>query len=38
MRHGAESENQTEIHKEDLQADWKLAIAGETVFKIGPLK
>ena len=27
-----------EIHKEDLLADWKLAIAGETVFKIDPLK
>ena len=27
-----------EIHKEDLQADWKLAVAGETVFKIDPLK
>jgi hypothetical protein len=27
-----------EIHKEDLMADWKLAIAGEPVFKIDPLK
>ncbi len=27
-----------EIHKEDLMADWELAISGETVFKIDPLK
>ena len=27
-----------EIHKEDLLANWKLAVAGETVFKIDPLK
>ena len=27
-----------EIHKEDLMADWKLAVAGEPVFKIDPLK
>ena len=27
-----------EIHKEDLLADWKLAVAGEPVFKIDPLK
>ena len=27
-----------EIHKEDLLADWKLAVAGESVFKIDPLK
>ena len=27
-----------EIHKEDLLADWKLAVEGETVFKIDPLK
>lgn len=27
-----------EIHKEDLMVDWKLAIAGEPVFKIDPLK
>jgi hypothetical protein len=27
-----------EIHKDDLMADWKLAIAGEPVFKIDPLK
>jgi len=27
-----------EIHREDLLADWKLAIAGEPVFKIEPLK
>ncbi len=27
-----------EIHKEDLLADWKLAVAGETVYKIEPLK
>ena len=27
-----------EIHREDLLADWKLAIEGETVFKIDPLK
>lgn len=24
--------------KEDLMADWKLAVAGEPVFKIDPLK
>lgn len=27
-----------EIHKEDLMADWELAISGEAVFKIDPLK
>ena len=27
-----------EIHREDLLADWKLAVEGETVFKIAPLK
>ena len=27
-----------EIHREDLMADWKLAVAGEPVFKIDPLR
>lgn len=27
-----------EIHREDLLADWKLAVAGETVFRIDPLR
>jgi hypothetical protein len=27
-----------EIHKEDLMANWKLAISGAEVFKIDPLK
>ena len=27
-----------EIHQEDLMADWTLAINGESVFKIDPLK
>ena len=27
-----------EIHKEDLMADWSLAIAGQTLFTIEPLK
>lgn len=27
-----------EIHKEDLMANWDLAIQGENVFKIEPLK
>ena len=27
-----------EIHKEDLMADWDLAINGENVLKIDPLK
>jgi hypothetical protein len=27
-----------EIHKEDLMADWSLAIAGQSVFTIEPLK
>ncbi|MCX6254832.1 MAG: DUF4160 domain-containing protein [Bacteroidia bacterium] len=27
-----------EIHKEDLMADWSLAIAGLTIFSIDPLK
>ncbi len=27
-----------EIHKEDLMADWELAINGQNVFKIDPLK
>lgn len=26
-----------EIHKEELLADWKLAVAGEPIFKIEPL-
>ncbi len=26
-----------EIHKDELTADWKLAISGEKVFKIKPL-
>ena len=26
------------IHEEDLMADWKLAVKGETIFKIDPLK
>ena len=25
-----------EIHREDLMVDWKLAVAGEPVFKIDP--
>ena len=28
----------TEIHREDLLANWKLAVAGEPVFRIDPLK
>ena len=27
-----------EIHKEDLLANWKLAVAGESIFKIEPLR
>lgn len=27
-----------EIHREDLIADWKLAVAGEPIFKIEPLR
>ncbi|OGQ93343.1 MAG: hypothetical protein A2284_16740 [Deltaproteobacteria bacterium RIFOXYA12_FULL_61_11] len=27
-----------EIHREDLLANWKLAVAGEPVFKIEPLR
>ena len=27
-----------EIHNEELIADWELAIKGETIFKIDPLK
>lgn len=27
-----------EIHREDLMANWKLAVSGESVFKIAPLR
>ena len=27
-----------EIHRENLMADWKLAVSGEPVFKIEPLR
>jgi len=27
-----------EIHREELQADWELAVNGEEVFKIDPLR
>ncbi len=27
-----------EIHREDLMANWKLAVAGEPVFRIEPLR
>ncbi len=27
-----------EIHREDLMADWELAVNGQEVFKIDPLK
>jgi hypothetical protein len=27
-----------EIHKDELMADWELAIDGENIFKIDPLK
>ncbi len=27
-----------EIHKEELMADWELAVNGQEVFKIDPLK
>ena len=27
-----------EIHKDELMADWELAVSGEEVFKIDPLK
>ena len=27
-----------EIHKEDLMADWQLAVNGDAVFKIDPLR
>jgi len=26
------------IHEEDLMADWKLAVKGEAIFKIDPIK
>jgi len=26
------------IHQEELMADWQLAVSGDTVFKIEPLK
>jgi len=26
------------IHEEDLMADWSLAVKGESIFKIDPLK
>ncbi len=26
------------IHEDDLMADWKLAVRGEAIFKIEPLK
>jgi len=42
---GAFSKNKTrlvqawiEIHREELNADWQLAVNGEEVFKIDPLK
>lgn len=28
----------TEIHQEELMADWQLAVNGQTVFRIEPLK
>ncbi|MBD3316785.1 MAG: DUF4160 domain-containing protein [Chitinivibrionales bacterium] len=27
-----------EIHRDDLMADWRLAVSGQSVFKIEPLK
>jgi hypothetical protein len=27
-----------EIHRDELIADWQLAVSGETVFKVDPLK
>jgi len=27
-----------EIHREELQADWELAVQGQKVFKIAPLR
>jgi hypothetical protein len=27
-----------EIHRDELMADWKLAVTGEPVFKIDPLR
>ena len=27
-----------EIHRDELEADWQLAVNGEAVFKIEPLK
>lgn len=27
-----------EIHQDELMADWKLAVSGQSVFKIEPLK
>ena len=27
-----------ELRKEELMADWQLAVIGETIFKIDPLK
>ena len=27
-----------EIHKDELMADWELAVNGESIFKIDPLK
>lgn len=27
-----------EIHKDELRADWKLAVSGQQVFNIDPLK
>ena len=27
-----------EIHKDELMADWQLAVSGQEVFKIEPLK
>ena len=27
-----------EIHQEELMADWQLAVSGDSVFKIDPLK
>lgn len=27
-----------EIHKEDLMANWQLAVTGNSIFKIDPLK
>ena len=27
-----------EIHKDELMADWKLAVSGQPIFNIDPLK